>query len=575
MSDWMKRAKPLPLESSVDAGTWKNRALPRGRVLQGDDDHVIATPEGAERLTASDAALLGAGQGGALGFADEAHGVFNVLERKGKDALQALGVMEPDEYVSDAIDRPGTTINGKLLTPGLHVPETGRPESKSAVTLYREGRDYSRGINDAAKAEHGNAYLAGELAGALVTPMPKVGKFVKGTPFLARAAQYAKVGLPVGIAAGVGSSKGDLTEGEIGTVALDGLLGGAAGAVLSGAVGPAVENVSAAVANYLRKKAAANAVKAVSPNAGIINRIRNKGMSDEAATQSFGRKLLDYKLVPFFGTKQAAADRAAATLQDVGEGIGDIVDKADGASEPFVDGWDLKKGFDFDSAKAAAAEAIKGRSAVADQSSGQAQKFLEAIDAQAKKTPGKFGGARILKTEAQGGVNWNDAAPLAKELHRDAVQGFTDDFQKQIGDVLGPDELEALRALNDKYGTAADALDLAREAASRESLHKTFGLRDLLFGSMTTGAGQAMFGPKGAAAGLLMPIAMSAWQRRGASGSAILQDRLARLLSSKFAPALARAAAKGSIALAATHYVLSQRDPEYQQLLMQDDGGAE
>jgi hypothetical protein len=423
----------------------------------------------------SGAAMQHFGHGASLGLSDELSGAVGAMDELSRRQRKALGFDQKD---------------------GGNVPIVNPDEGllDALVDRYRMERDSTR--HDLATAKEDHPYISGaaEFAGGLTVPVPGPGKFAKGTPLLVKAGKYALAALPVGAALGIGNSEGDLTKGEVGKVAGDAALTAGGAAVVGGVLGPAFEGAGKFVRDRLRARAGALAFKAMNGNAKIVNKARSMGYDDPEELERLGRWAMDNGLVPFNGDPGVIAKRGEQLKKAFGEKIGEVVAKADESGQPFS----------YNQAWSKAHDNIEGQSGLADVAgSTEARKFLDAVKSQQQKTPGMFGGARTLKTDAQGAVNWDDKAPLARKVFRGAVQAFTNDFQDQVGSALGPEELAKLKTANAGFGNAADATEFATDAATRAEQHKFKNkLVDLMLASTGAAPGALLGDPKLSAGGV-------------------------------------------------------------------------
>jgi len=209
----VEQSEPQPsVESQI-----LSRAKSEGRPLQLTDDESkqilaerLSKPGFASKLMS---AMMGAGSGATAGFSDELSGIAN---------------MSP----ATALTNPGSLVNE-----------------------YRHGRDEMRSVSDMASKANPNSYAVGELAGGLVAAASP-----GGVP--ATVGRAALTGAAIGGTAALGSSRADLTHGDVAKVGKDTLIGGAIGAA-GGTAAYGVGRVLGAVINRFRpQQAATNSVAA-------------------------------------------------------------------------------------------------------------------------------------------------------------------------------------------------------------------------------------------------------------------------------------------------------------------------
>lgn len=549
-------------------------AKPAPRLLQPDEDHLIQTPEKPEE-DRTIPRIISAANGATLGFADELMGAGAYA----KALLQDIGLVDEEPRVSDAYVRPGTHIRGSMVGKDgpqsieSHFPGEYSFDTKAAPqreNAYAEARDNVRAmLKEERDAE---PYFAGalELGGALAVPTPKLGKVVKGTPVAKVALKYAAMGLPVGALMGLGGSEADLTNGDIGGAVADTAIGGALGAGVSGALGTATEKIGLKVGDYLREKAKANALKAIGGRGGITNMMQKMGYETADEAKDLGGRALDSDLIPFMGDKDAVWRRATEKQAQVGPAIGAMYDAADKSGQLLADGQTvMSPSFDFTAAANAAKKPLQGINTVALRNAGKANQLVADIEKQGAINS-TFKAAKEIGTSMGGDVNHAVETKEAAKLHKAVYNAFKDNRMQQLESVLGPDEVESLRALNSVYSTAKDVQKLSSNAATRDAVNRSMGLIGTLQGqTMATALPEAM-----APAGLVWPKIENFLTQRIPAGLARTQNSgsqmMKALMSSKYAPVLTSAAAKGGSALAVAHYVLSQRDPDYRALTAGD-----
>lgn len=180
----------------------------RLRALKQQAPAAVAAPEetGPSKL---ESLLRGGAQGALLGFADEATGM-------GEAALN------PSTY--SGVDE--------------------------ALANYTKSRDESRANYKAAEEANPNTYMAGNVGGGVATSLIPILGAGKGVATLG---SLIGTGAKVGGLAGLGESKADLTQGEVGQAAKDTALGAGIGAATSGIIGGAVEG-GKSLLDYAGKK---------------------------------------------------------------------------------------------------------------------------------------------------------------------------------------------------------------------------------------------------------------------------------------------------------------------------------
>lgn len=195
-----------------------------------DPDTYLAKIESEPKeITKLDSLGKGIQQGTAFGFADEFGGAVDAGMDTGHNLLNLLGLAGPSN----------SRVAKELYDSGTR----GDIGPQSTLDMYRQGRDQVRSQMDAAQSANPGSFLAGNLAGGLLVPMGKVGQLAGTAAKEAGLATKIGTGLLNGVVpgaiAGLGSSTADLTEGNIGDVALDTAKGAGIGAGIGGTI-PAI-----------------------------------------------------------------------------------------------------------------------------------------------------------------------------------------------------------------------------------------------------------------------------------------------------------------------------------------------
>lgn len=467
-----------------------------------------------------------------LGHADELVGAEQAAIQTAKRGLRHVGLMaedpreDPRTHVSDAIDRPEVRINGKVSSPAQHVPDAdySQVQDEGLGDTYRRVRDEVRADKADSEGRWPVASTLTNMGASLVAPLPKV---AKGGGFGTQFLRYAKAGIPLGLAAGSGGSKADLTKGEIGDYFKDVGIGGGTGGLVSGLMGAGSERAFGGLSRYLKDKASENALKAIGAQGGITNAMQKMGFRTGDEAKQLGREALESGLVPFLGSKDAVWRRAVEKVEQLGPAIDDYYQRADAVGAP-----------NFDSAKKVVNDYASKLDPIAKQNAGKLRKFLKAID-DAKASAATFLDTRKMNTSGGKTTRHGVDVPLADDLDRTAKKLFKENIRAQVGELLGDGEREGLEALNKVFSTSKKVEKLASNAATREVSNRGMGL----VGS-TQGAGMAsaLGGPEGAATGLLWPKVETALKQRLPAGLAVVQDALSKIQAQKTSPGAARMA---------------------------------
>lgn len=475
------------------------------------------------------ATARGAVQGGTLRFGDElGAGAMMVPEAIGR-AAEKVGL----------IQRPPAPIEGHVDQAAADAAqEKQRP---SIADTYRSLRDSLRADNKTAEKTHPLEYGAAELGAGLTLPLPGSG-LARGAPLAAKMGLGAAQATGAGALAGAGGSEAS----DIGGVLKDAAAGGALAAPF-GAAGGGMSHVAEGLGPYFTNKAGERGFQAVGARAGIVDRAAKMGISPEEIP-AMGNRFMDEGLVPtglnpFRNPLEQTKAAAAALQRRSGAEIGEVLGAQDARTPigPLLPGVER---MDYAQAAKDAARPLRGITAAEEDVSGKANRLVNQVGRQQDITPGSASGLNRLKSKAYRGVDWQNEAPLAAELHRDATGGLKRSIEDQIGDRLGPDARDTLINANSRYGLGADAEELATRATSRDVQKQQFSpLRAAISSALGAGGGAAASGPGGAGVGAVVgPYLTNAILTRGPNVAAHANRALASAVPA-VSPALTRAMA--------------------------------
>lgn len=401
--------------------SWKDEAVP---VSSGD-----WKSEAVPVVSTTESAVRGAGQG-LFGLGDELEGA----------ARAVADVTGPQYSITDLLDR------------------------------YREQRDLARKQNEVAQAANPKAFLAGELGSGIGTSfIPGIGA-AKGASLASKLAMAAGQGA----AYGLGTSKADLTKGELDAAALDALKSGTVSAGVSGAL----HGLPSAL-KYLSGKGAEQAERLAESATGAT-----RAQAEKFAPNA-GRELLDRGIVKFGSTPGSIAKRAQGLMGQSGDDISSVLSNLDeaGVSVPSEDVL---------GAINESAQAIKSKGAgFADQ-----VRALDKIKEDVAESIGA-GPVSLSQLESQkrsfGNVNWmNPDQALAKKQTYRALM-----------DLVEKKAIEADPKLAEKFINAKDTYKLLapiQEAAEKRSLQLNQSPWGGLLDISSAGAGGMVGGAPGAIA---------------------------------------------------------------------------
>lgn len=235
------------------------------------DDEVATLGLDQPRTSEAASAVAGAAEGFGLGFADELVGARNAITA---NVGRALGDSTLGQMAAFALPQVVSTGGFGAGLKAMEAARSGEgPSIDAAVRDYVLARNETRAMQDKARADNPNYFLGGEVAGAVLNPIP-FGK-AKTASTLSKLARGARAGAATGAAYGLGSSSADLTEGEVGGAALDTALGGTLGAA-GGVAGEAIGLGVGKLTQKLRGRASEGVAKAISDEESVQRALQEK-----------------------------------------------------------------------------------------------------------------------------------------------------------------------------------------------------------------------------------------------------------------------------------------------------------
>jgi hypothetical protein len=515
----------------------------------------------------ADSALKGVEQGMSMGFSDEAVG-----------GLQGLY-----DYAT---------------TPDLGLGDA-----------YTRARDAER--QKIADAEEANPYtylggqLAGGIGGAALTPGLAVAGALKGAPLLTRAAVQGATGAASGAVAGAGASTAD----DLGGVLSDAATGAEFGGVVGGGMplvgaglakagkglGEAgrflVSNVfntpKDIISRYSERTSQVDASKGLGGFSDFVKSLVKKASQDVGQESRTARQRLTPSPVDLSPVTKHVDDEIARNIQADGTVSNDTLDeflryvKGKITPKPGSDKLqtDVRSLLDaFDDKIGPKWDAKQNKSV--DESLKQIRGLLN-VELKASNPA-----YRIEMEEVARKTGLLDTARKAFLSKSDKAN--PDLAQKKLKSILGAEEgAEGRLGILSEFGSAfgiPDLLETGRDALAQDVLKKSrpMGSRAALLGATIGGIGGAATGPVGLAAGALAGAAIDRFGGQMAKGTikagkvaakvaAAPGTLIRRAGNTKYGAVLQDAAKRGGQAVAATHYVLSQTDPDYQALQSEEE----
>jgi hypothetical protein len=450
---------------------------------------------------------------------------------------------------------------------------------------YATERDRYRALNRATQEESPYASFAGDVLGGLASPN-KAGQAKKVAGWLKSAGQAASQGA----LSAFGASEASDEPGQLADTVGGGAMG-AVGDALGRGVGKALPWAAAKVRDSLNNFAKMRAVNAAGMGGNELKHLlREKG---EDGVLEMGRHLLEEPGVIRFGRK---ADDVVEGVQNArkrwgwsGE-MGKYLDEADAAGvkfryKPLVDKVRSEivkeeKGNPFIAGEVGAIGSLMNELA---QRTGRMKKWTT------------FRGANELRSSQANGINWgnhwNNSSPsqYLDQFDKKLAGIFTGEVDRQLGEALGDKARQGFQNAKARTGTMVAAENFAKNLQAKQQGNYGLSLKDLVAASAAGGVGGAAEGGLGGAVGTLAgAVGMKVARERGPSALArgayevANSEPIFRILEQnpealgKWGAQLSRAAAQSREALSLTHYLLSQRDPEYarriEEISRQDNG---
>jgi hypothetical protein len=415
---------------------------------------------------------------------------------------------------------------------------------------YTYARDEARAVSKKVASENPLSSTAGQLAGGFAVGGVAGG----GRTALARMGQAALMG---GVT-GAGTSE----AGDARGVARDAAVGAGVGGALQGGV----ETLSP-VGRFIRDRLASAGTKLRGAAGDLAERATGATrVQAEKFRPGAGQELLERGVVRFGDTPENVAQRAGQVRQGAEKEIDSVLSQLDDQGVTVSRDQLLAD--------------LHGRISQmrGDESKAGVVKKLEAIAERLSSTPQHRPISEVerVKRGYQSQSKYgNYAKPLTTEANKTAANVYRGAVE-DVATAADPSLAGNFKEAKDTYGLIAPIEEAAARRAQQLNQHPMGGLLDVA----AAGAGAAASGGddgsitnrlKGAALGVVGRRVISP---RLASSSAVATNvagkALERLRSSpagtRFVAPLMDAASRGGSALSVTHYIMSQRYPEYRKL---------
>lgn len=444
---------------------------------------------------------------------------------------------------------------------------------------YVKARDHLRAKIDEAKEANPKTYLAGEIGGGIATAP------LAGEGNVARLAA-------LGAIQGLGNSEADLTKGDVLGAARDTAIGGTIGAAMK-PVGWAVGKAGSAIKNminpeWLEELAQSRAAKALGYTKAMLKKPGAIPRSREV-----GQEMLDKGVIKWNSSADDMSEGATDLLETKGKAIGDFLR----GRTPSFETSDMVAALNKVRPTNSEGQWLQG---------GQYDKINKLIDeaidtARAHGEMIPFEEANKLKGMLQNIVNWqstNVEQETGRKIAgaaRESIDNTLTARAKSVADphmtfrdeYSSPEEamsrVEEFFANKKTYGAAQEAQDALANRVSSDATGKDFGLTDAVLGT-GLGATKGMGTATAAVSGKKLyekyaDPAIASAANWGAKTLKSVGDKIPELLKTnpaalgKYAGVLGAAARQGAQAVTVRHFVLSNTDPEYREMIRRMEDG--
>lgn len=526
----------------------------------------LPTEKVGPKVDGAQAVAIAGMSGLTLDHDDEIVGAEGAAAEKINQYLRKAGLQDPEPRVSDELHQPPVRKNGKMYVEGQLLRDSGPMPDKDFGEMYTEERDKARELKAEAQKQHPGKFATVQIASSLAVPGPKIAKGFKGSGFLGRAKEFAKVGAPVGAAAGSGSSTADLTKGEFGPYLKDVATMGVFGAGTSALVGPTGEKAFGKLADYLRGFAKKKALHAAGLRGAIGNTLQKENIKTaEQAADEIGGPALDHDLIPFFGSKDAVNKRAGELRKKMGPAVDSYFEQGDALASP-----EMKTEM-FNDALVAGQGVYDDLDDLAIKHTDKADEILDSW-ATSRDRGGGFLDTRKMNSTANK-VTPHDKSkqvPVKEEIFGDVKRAMRGSALKSLENVLPEGDIEGLRAVNKAYQLSKRVEKLSSNAGTRETANRGQGLLDTLDAQNVA---ENIPGPGGFLASKVYPHVAGVFTQRGPAALAVGSNKMSKVLAKLQDPAAK--ASPGAARIAAMLAAKLQTDPEsalamYQALIGED-----
>jgi len=371
--------------------------------------------------------------------------------------------------VEKLLPNPTADVDAALKAEGFSVPSNDQG--------YISARDENIKRLETQSKEHPVASGIGTGLGIAAGALMPAAQISKTAGLGAKMLQGAKTGALYGAIANPGDTEGEYSPVQLGgrakNVAIGAGIGAAAPAVVAG-----VEKSGSVVKDYLKKKAALKATRAL----GRPTPTEAARMAATGEDVALGRELLDEGAIPVLGTPGRIAKRVDALKEETGEQIGSLIDR--GGDQKLIDAERL--GIEIlDSPELAQMRTTPGM----ENTAAMIEKQVETLAKNGKLTLKE---AQKLRQGIDKSINFNKSAPDMRGAQeglyrqRTAIRNAMSDA---IDSLPGNSEKGALLKANRKYGRLADASDILEKEIGRDQANRSISLTDTIAGAAGASTG--------------------------------------------------------------------------------------
>lgn len=401
-------------------------------------------------------------------------------------------------------------------------------------TSYKSGRDKARAENFEAQKANPKSFLTGSIAGSVPGAIALGGENLLGT---------VASGAAQGGVTSIGSSDSSDPETLAKQAALGSLVGGA-----GGALGYGSSKALSAAPGMLASKAEKLAENATGAT----------GRQAEKFAEDSGRYLLDNKLIKAGDNASNIADRLIDAMDknqgDIASALKSLDEKGASIDKDMIYDALRNKLDDLKSDPASAPQARQLQSIMRDIERAPDQNVSLTAAEQTKR------GFQNKAKGFYGDPYKGDALKSAGNAYKEAVETTAQDIDPSLASKFG----EAKKI----YGILSPIEEAASRRASTLNQSPIGGLLD------TAAAGAGTLATGDLKSGGILAAARREIAPRISSTGAVTLDKISKNLDKlgKFAPIIQGALQRGPQAAAASHFVLSQTNPEYRALTQNLEG---